>query len=851
MYILDDYIVKVSHIVHDNLELFTVTVHNGCCKVCISLFYRPPSSPPEVFDNLCTFLEVLDITQFSNFILLGDFNVNFVNTLHPSFSRLSNIINTFCLSQVVTDHTHVSPNGHTSLIDLVLMSSPSLLQSCSTIPPLSNSDHLGLQVKTYWRTSAQTTRSFQRTVWNYSNADWSRACDLIDSTDWNSLVTDDVNTSWHEWQHRFLEIMNMCVPKQTLPRRHNLPWLNKHLLQSMRRRNHLYKRAKKSGNHVKYKRVRNKVISQLRKAKATFFRNLNPRNPKKFWKAVKYLNKHHSAIPTLSHGDTVAQSGADKAEMLNSFFVSCFNSSQPPLTHADSNTLKPDHACPENILCKEQQVLGLLRAVDTSKANGPDEISARMLKHTARSIAPSVTKLFNLSLCSGQLPVAWKQSLIVPVPKSPVATTPNNYRPISLLSILSKLLERHIYSLVATHLELYHPLSNAQWGFQTGKSTTTALLSTTHEWLTALEQRKEVSAVFFDLKKAFDSVPHKELMSKLQQLSLDSHVLHWISNYLTCRCQKVVVSGETSRDSPVLSGVPQGSVLGPLLFLIYINSLANVSISDGTRMVMYADDLLLFRPIAKQCDFHTLQRDIDTVAEWVSANYLTFNHAKCKCMLVSRKSQSSTPPTLTLNGCDIEQVQHFKYLGLLLSSDMSWSPHIESTCSKAKRILGLLYRRFYGNTDSTTLVQLYQSLVRPHMEYASEVWDPHTQKNRNKLEDIQKFACKIATRRWDLGYQELLELTGIPSLATRRLHLKLCTLYKIVYNLCSFPSGILVPRANYSQRTSHPLQFHQPHAYTNSFQYSFVPHAISMWNSLPWSTVSAQSLFLFKSKLVL
>ena len=148
-------------------------------------------------------------------------------------------------------------------------------------------------------------------------------------------------------------------------------------------------------------------------------------------------------------------------------------------------------------------------------------------------------------------------------------------------------------------------------------------------------------------------------------------------------------------------------------------------------------------------------------------------------------------------------------------------------------------------------MQLYQSLVRPHMEYASEVWDPHTQKNRNKLEDIQKFACKIATRRWDLGYQELLELTGIPSLATRRLHLKLCTLYKIVYNLCSFPSGILVPRANYSQRTSHPLQFHQPHAYTNSFQYSFVPHAISMWNSLPWSTVSAQSLFLFKSKLVL
>ena len=142
---------------------------------------------------------------------------------------------------------------------------------------------------------------------------------------------------------------------------------------------------------------------------------------------------------------------------------------------------------------------------------------------------------------------------------------------------------------------------------------------------------------------------------------------------------------------------------------------------------------------------------------------------------------------------------------------MSWSHHVESTCSKAKRILGLLYRRFYGNTDGATLLQLYQSLVRPHIEYASEVWDPFTNKNQKKLEDIQKFACKIATARWDTGYQELLELTGIPSLATRRLHLKLSTLYKIVYALCYFPGDTFIPGANFSQRTSHSLSFHQPY----------------------------------------
>ena len=142
--------------------------------------------------------------------------------------------------------------------------------------------------------------------------------------------------------------------------------------------------------------------------------------------------------------------------MLNSFFVTCFNSSQSPLTQADSNSLNPDCACPEGILCTEEQVFDLLHTLDVSKANGPDGISARMLKSTARSIAPSVTKLFNLSLCSGQLPAAWKYSLVVPVPKSPAATSPNNYQSISLLSILSKLLERHMYCLIAEHLEAYH-----------------------------------------------------------------------------------------------------------------------------------------------------------------------------------------------------------------------------------------------------------------------------------------------------------------------------------------------------------------------------------------------------------
>jgi len=334
---------------------------------------------------------------------------------------------------------------------------------------------------------------------------------------------------------------------------------------------------------------------------------------------VKYLNKNQCSIPTLSHNDTTVQTDIGKANLLNSFFSSCYNLSHSEYHH----NLQPPHECPEELLCNEEEVYQLLSSLDVTKANGPDGISARMLKHTAASITPSITKLFNLSLCTGHVPSEWKQSLVVPIPKSNNnKDLPNNYRPISLLSVLSKLLERHVHKLLADHLSTHHPLSNSQWGFSEGKSTVTALLTTTHEWFQSLEEGKEICAVFFDFKKAFDSVPHRPLVTKLQQMGVPDHVLLWIASYLTCRSQRVVVNGATSQSMPVLSGVPQGSVLGPLLFLIYIDGITSIPISSGTQTVLYADDLLLFRRISRQEDFTTLQRDIMAIEQWVLDNHL-------------------------------------------------------------------------------------------------------------------------------------------------------------------------------------------------------------------------------------
>ena len=216
---------------------------------------------------------------------------------------------------------------------------------------------------------------------------------------------------------------------------------------------------------------------------------------------MKCLNKNKQAIPTLTKEGVVAYSDEDKASMLNSFFSSCFNTSHPPLEVQSVSTPR----CPGEILCTESEVCDLLASLDVSKSSGDDGISARMLKSTACSIAPSLAKLFNLSLQLNTIPSAWKKAIVVPVPKNTGLTDPANYRPISLLPIVSKLLERHVYGIIMDYLRLHHPLATTQWGFLDGRSTVTALLNSTNDWFKALENGFEVCAVFFDFRKAFDS----------------------------------------------------------------------------------------------------------------------------------------------------------------------------------------------------------------------------------------------------------------------------------------------------------------------------------------------------------
>jgi len=291
-------------------------------------------------------------------------------------------------------------------------------------------------------------------------------------------------------------------------------------------------------------------------------------------------------------------------------------------------------------------------------------------------------------------------------------------------------------------------------------------------------------------------------MHKLQSLGVESYLLKWIHSYLANRRQCVVLDGAKSSVLPVSSGVPQGSVLGPLLFIIYIDGVQGATVSNST-VVLYADDMVLYKTIQSQEDYSLIQTDINAVATWIENRSLMFNQEKCKLMLFSRKGTAQLP-TIKLNGCSLERVSEFKYLGVHLTSDLSWSTRVTKVCSKARKCLGMLYRKILIHSDMYTCRVLYTTFLRPHLEYACQVWDPHLLKDIEALEGVQKFALRACCKNWTTPYDTLLTQFDIPSLQSRRRYFKLCLLFKIINKLVDFPyCPITFRESKYNIRNVH------------------------------------------------
>ena len=690
-------------------------------------------------------------------------------------------------------------------------------------------------------------------IFLYQKADFQAINDALLETDWDSYLSPiDPNSSWSRFSSHFIDIVNRYTPTKTVTSSPLPAWFPRPLLHKIRLRRTYYQKAFFTNSPTDwklYRSTRNSVLRELRKAKSSFVSSLS-QSTRSFWSYVRSLRKSKSTIPNLSTPVSSASTDKDKANLLNQAFTSFFSPTSP--SSLDISQLSTDPTqIPDSHLCSPAKICQLIANLPNNTSPGPDNISSLLLKSTASAISQPLSAIFNLSIKTGSLPLAWKHSIISPIPKTtPPSSAPTDYRPISLLSIVSKLLEKHISHIITDHLYTNQLIPPNQFGFLPQRSTTDAIISVSQSILSTLDSSTSICGVFLDIKKAFDSVSHPLLLQKLHSIHLPPHITLWLHSYLSDRTQSVKVGTTHSSPLPVTTGVPQGSILGPLLFIIFFNDISSLLLSSSSRLFLYADDILLLHPVTSPSDCSLISSQLSIISQWLSSRSLQVNTQKSKYLYFSFQNQAifNTYPPISISGSPIERVRTFKYLGITLSHNLSWSTHINSLICKSKKLLGLIYRQFYSRSSPKAILSLYITIVRPILEYCSCCWDPPSSSMIAKLEKVQHFALKIASKSWSSTYQSLLSNFNLPTLSHRRSINKITQLFKINHGFSHFlyPPPLHLSQVTRITRSLSPFNFAQPFCRTSTYLHSFYPSAIKIWNSLPEIIKSTNSLSHFK-----
>ena len=498
------------------------------------------------------------------------------------------------------------------------------------------------------------------------------------------------------------------------------------------------------------------------------------------------------------------------------------------------------------LIIKTDGIQKLLHNLNPNKAAGPDEIKPRFLKELSHEIAPILTIIFEKSIKTGVVPEDWKTAHVSPVYKKGQKYNPENYRPISLTCICCKLLEHIIVKHIMKHADNHNILYPLQHGFRRGRSCETQLIEFIDDVSLNMENGKQTDILVMDFSKAFDKVSHSLLTNKLHHYGIQGELNYWIQNFLSNRKQAVVLEGEKSEYVAVESGVPQGSVLGPSLFLYYINDIPT-GLTSTVRL--FADDTIVYLAIKSNSDASTLQKDLDKLASWETTWKMAFHPDKCNVISVTRNKKPFTF-NYTLHNHTLEHVTTAKYLGVTISSNLKWDVHINNICKKANSTLGFLRRNL--NISSTSIKeQAYKSLVRPSLEYACSVWDPYLQQDIDNIEKVQRRAARFVTNKYRniSSVGNMLQHLEWRSLSDRRKDSRLVMLYKIEHEKVAIPkNNILIPQTRQT-RHSNSNSFQIPSCKTQYRKESFFPRTITDWNKLPDNIVNCTSVESFKSSI--
>lgn len=540
-----------------------------------------------------------------------------------------------------------------------------------------------------------------------------------------------------------IPIVQKYTPKKR-PKNERFPiWYSPSLIKALKEKSKYHSKYKKYDNpmdKLTFNLLRKRCDTMIKECYNKFKNNASENlrlSPKYFWRYLNDKKSNSASIPNeMQLLGRVARGGQAVAHLFAEYFQEVYDASvNVALTNIDSVT-RSYHGHVDvpmsNCLIKESEVLDALKSLDVGKGPGPDGLPPILLQNCAETLHKPLHKIFLLSLHTGCFPTRWKLAFLTPIHKSGSLNDVRNYRPISMLSICGKVFESIVYKKVQPHIKTC--INSNQHGFLPYKSTASNLVEYISEIAEALDKNEEVHAIYTDFTKAFDLVNHDILIVKLANMGIHGSLLRWCTSYLGNRSQLVALRGYQSHEFAVPSGVPQGSHLGPMFFLIFINDMCH---SIGCKYKLFADDLKLYHVVKSLSDVEVLQSSIDRVQKWCVDNGMILNPDKCFHIKFSRKKKPQCA-FYSIGSVVLKEVTTIRDLGVIIDGSLSFRQHVDHIVKKTSQLSGFINRQMKIFKQPSLTITIYNSIIRSILEYCSVVWNPGYQVHSDRIERVQK-----------------------------------------------------------------------------------------------------------------
>lgn len=798
------------------------------------------------------------------FVIVGDFNFGSqVEWTYDTDSTGLSPVNCTCqyLSEFfdTSDTCNLSQfnnvrNINGRLLDLVFSNDHVTVQECTALATPVDSHHKPLLIQADFVELHKLDQKIS-TKYLFHRGNYEAIRSALDRVDWVSLLSSEsLDRAVTDFYNKIYEIRDQYIPKKSMRQSSHPPWYTSALVKALKEKHKFHRKYKLYGNIADYHTfslLRARVVQLEQSCFNTYIANVESSiitNPKCFWTFIK-TKKNYSTFPNvMRYQDTAADTGIEISNLFAKYFHSTFLNRSTTYSDLVPSTVTPSTVgCINTVQVSHEYVLKLLKTLDLGKSGGPDSIPPVFIVNCAESLVVPICIIYKRSLKEGVVPHIWKSAFITPVLKKGDKSDIENYRPISKLCLFAKIFERVVYNQV--YAAVQSGLGDAQHGFLRKRSTTSNLILATDFITKGMEQRAQVDVIYTDYSKCFDRIDHRVLLNKLWAAGIHGDLYRWFCSYIDNRTQAVVLQGYASGWCTIPSGVPQGSLLGPLLFTIFIADIT--SCFKNSYVLLYADDMKILKVVRSSTDVEHLQDDLDRFVEYCESNKLQLNVSKCSHITFSRQT-SRIGNGYLLNHQHITRVTHAKDLGVIFDNKLLFDKHVNNIVQKASKVLGFVIRSTACFQSLKPLKILYCSYVRSQLEYASQVWNPQYQVYISRIESIQRRFLRyldIKAHQFSADYIERCRRYHFLPLEYRRSISDVCYLANIVNGSIDCPDLLL----NVSLRTNQ-LSFRErpllvvPFASTNYRRNSFFLRSANIFNK--YATDLHIDLFCTSSKAI-